>query len=31
MKEIQHDMGVDADRWNPRICWRIEEDGQGTS
>ena len=30
-KEIRHGMGVDADRWNPRIFWRIEEDVQSTS
>jgi len=31
MEEPQHGMVVNADRWNPRICWRTEEDVQGTS
>ena len=31
MKESRHGMGVDADLWNPRIGWRIEEDVQETS
>ena len=30
MKEIWNGMGVDADRWNPRLC-EIKEDVQGTS